>query len=196
MDRRGVGGGHWRRAVGLQPALAPGPTTNWKSLSATRQAWRSTRGFRMQGITRASGCVHSVILTLALQRSSTTGSWTRGAVWRVSPASRLTARSSSASSALTPSCWLPACYSSWRGRRPRNFTVPVLISLLVVATISTLAYLQLHYLQAIPHVPDSSIYLLQGKWFADGILVPPAPPVPQAFDIFGSNLCRSATTTG
>jgi len=36
----------------------------------------------------------------------------------------------------------------------------------------------------IPHVPDELLYVFQARYFADGLLTIPAPPVPQAFSIY------------
>jgi 4-amino-4-deoxy-L-arabinose transferase-like glycosyltransferase len=45
------------------------------------------------------------------------------------------------------------------------------------------AILALTSYQSHPHVPDEVSYLLQAKYFAEGRLTLPLPPVPQAFDV-------------
>lgn len=47
----------------------------------------------------------------------------------------------------------------------------------LAAALSIVAY------QRHPHVPDEVIYLFQARYFADGTLSVPAPPVPEAFDV-------------
>ena len=37
--------------------------------------------------------------------------------------------------------------------------------------------------QRMPHIPDEVVYLLHARYFADGLLTMPAPPVPGAFDL-------------
>ncbi len=37
--------------------------------------------------------------------------------------------------------------------------------------------------QRMPHIPDEVVYLLQGRYFAHGLLTMPAPPVPDAFNL-------------
>jgi 4-amino-4-deoxy-L-arabinose transferase-like glycosyltransferase len=53
---------------------------------------------------------------------------------------------------------------------------------LAVAATCCLAYTQTVYLQRIPHVVDSAIYLFQARMFAAGMIAPPAPAVPVAFE--------------
>jgi hypothetical protein len=64
-------------------------------------------------------------------------------------------------------------------------SVAVAISLIAFGG---LAYAQTVYLERIPHVPDSAVYLFQAKMFASGMVAAPAPPVADAFEVFGSYL--------
>lgn len=73
-------------------------------------------------------------------------------------------------------------------RRWPGWEAGVLALALATLTFAALAYTGRTYLDGIPHVPDSAIYAFQAKMFAAGMLAAPAPPVPEAFDIFGSYL--------
>jgi hypothetical protein len=52
---------------------------------------------------------------------------------------------------------------------------------LFFAAVCGLAYSQTVYVERIPHVIDSAIYLFQAKMFAAGMIAAPAPAVPAAF---------------
>lgn len=52
-----------------------------------------------------------------------------------------------------------------------------------VAVAGVAAVLALLVYQAHPHVPDEVVYLYQARYYAAGMLVMPAPPVPEAFDV-------------
>src|SRR5690606_21168358 len=46
------------------------------------------------------------------------------------------------------------------------------------------AFLALVVYQAYPHIPDEIIYLIHARFFAAGALTMPAPPVPEAFELY------------
>ena len=51
------------------------------------------------------------------------------------------------------------------------------------ATVAVTAAMCLLVYQRHPHVPDEIVYLLHARYFAEGLLAMPLPPVPDAFDI-------------
>jgi 4-amino-4-deoxy-L-arabinose transferase-like glycosyltransferase len=61
---------------------------------------------------------------------------------------------------------------------------PFLVGAIALAVAATcgLAYSQADYLQRVPHVVDAAILLFQAKMFAAGMIAPPAPAVPVAFE--------------
>jgi hypothetical protein len=67
-------------------------------------------------------------------------------------------------------------------RQPGNvdrFALAVAVWITLFAVFSNLAAYERH-----PHVPDEVAYLIQARFFAAGAVKMPAPPVPQAFDVY------------
>ena len=65
-----------------------------------------------------------------------------------------------------------------RGRFLDPFALACAATVVVVC-----AFLALVVYEGVPHVPDEIVYLLQARYFADGRVQLPAPPVAAAFDI-------------
>lgn len=63
-------------------------------------------------------------------------------------------------------------------------TYKVLIGTYLVFLFSCLLFINLYYLEGIPHVPDSAAYLFMAKIFSTGNLVLPIPVSPEHFDFF------------
>jgi len=63
------------------------------------------------------------------------------------------------------------------GSPDRFALLPAIIVTIVAAILSIVSY------ERHPHIPDEVAYLLNAKYFADGMLYMPAPPVPEAFDV-------------
>jgi hypothetical protein len=58
----------------------------------------------------------------------------------------------------------------------------ILILAALVAALS--AFLNFYSYERHPHVPDEVVYLIHAQFFASGALTMPAPPVPEAFEVY------------
>lgn len=72
--------------------------------------------------------------------------------------------------------------AQWRARFARARPGYVILPLALFATTLS-AVLALTVYGAHPHIPDEVAYLIQARYFARGMLMMPAPPVPQAFEL-------------
>jgi hypothetical protein len=72
----------------------------------------------------------------------------------------------------------------WVIREPPAWAFTQAATSLAAIAVVGLAYAQTVYLERIPHVPDSAIYLFQAKMFAAGLIAAPAPAVPESFEVF------------
>ncbi|MBV9174678.1 MAG: hypothetical protein JOZ81_31840 [Chloroflexi bacterium] len=78
---------------------------------------------------------------------------------------------------------VPRASTGFRGGAAPGWAWLVAASGLALVGAFGLAYSQNVYLQRIPHVSDSVIYLFQAKMFADGMIAAPAPSPPNAFEV-------------
>ena len=60
----------------------------------------------------------------------------------------------------------------------------ILFFLYLLCVFSFLLFINLFYLEGIPHVPDDAAYLFMAKEFASGHIIQPIPVSPQHFDFF------------
>ncbi len=85
------------------------------------------------------------------------------------------------SETIARQCW------RWLGEKPNSPSSPprvdqwalgVALVVVAICAILSLAVYQRH-----PHVPDEVAYLFQARYFAEGWLAMPAPPIPEAFNL-------------
>lgn len=65
---------------------------------------------------------------------------------------------------------------------PGRFLEPFAVAL-ATAVVAACAFLALVVFEGVPHLPDEIVYLLHARYFAEGMLQLPAPPVAAAFDV-------------
>jgi hypothetical protein len=92
------------------------------------------------------------------------------------------ARSLDAAATVRAEDWLTRRLGDARAAGPGRFLDPFAVwcALAVTALCAALAVL---VYERLPHVPDEIVYLLQARYFAEGMLQLPAPPVAAAFDV-------------
>lgn len=94
----------------------------------------------------------------------------------------LLARSLDAPATLRAETWLTRHLGDARSTGPGRFLDPFAVGAALAVT-ATCALLAVVVYERLPHVPDEIVYLWQARYFAEGRLQLPAPPVAAAFDV-------------